>query len=172
MKCSHVFCKDCLKEYMRVLKLYRQLTPEKLQCIHDGCSEQIEDAIIMAIFPGEQGFVMKTIRKCYRQSKNPSVVVFCCTGLVSSERKQLLTKDMRTSREQHTKLINNLVKDIKAGKAAVEGAKTCNNIHVYNRAVGKDKFLQCYQCGCSFCLMCFEIMHEGLCPTVETNPML
>ena len=39
MKCSHVFCKDCLKEYMRVLKLYRQLTPEKLQCIHDGCSE-------------------------------------------------------------------------------------------------------------------------------------
>ncbi len=39
MKCNHVFCSDCMREYVRVLKLYRQLTPEKLQCIHEGCNE-------------------------------------------------------------------------------------------------------------------------------------
>lgn len=37
LKCQHVFCSQCLMEYLKVLKAYRQFTPSKLQCVHDGC---------------------------------------------------------------------------------------------------------------------------------------
>lgn len=51
--------------------------------------------------------------------------------------------------------------------------KECNNIHIYNRGVAvKDKFLQCYNCGCSFCVGCFEIAHEGPCKVAEPSPLL
>lgn len=33
LPCGHLFCSPCLREYLRVLKLYKQLTPAKLQCL-------------------------------------------------------------------------------------------------------------------------------------------
>ena len=53
LKCQHPFCIKCLKEYITVLKVNRQLTPQKLRCVHEGCDEDIDDATILAMFPGE-----------------------------------------------------------------------------------------------------------------------
>ena len=98
MPCGHAFCEDCLRQYICVLKLGRALKPEKLQCIHEGCSAEIDDAVILHVFPGEEGFVLKTIRKCYRESKNPQAVIFCCNGLMRPSRKPLIDKTAQMSR--------------------------------------------------------------------------
>ena len=77
-------------EYISVLKAYRRLTPDKLQCVHEGCKEEIDDASILAMFPGEEGFILKTIKKCYKESSNPSSVIFSCVGIKKTTRKPLI----------------------------------------------------------------------------------
>lgn len=140
--------------------MYRQLTPSKLQCIHEGCNQEIEDSTILSIFPGEEGFVLKTIRKCYRESSNPSSVIFSCVGMMKADRKPLIEKTATMGREEHSRLVIKLVKDIEEGKTVVQNIKSCNNIHIYNKSnLSKEKSLQCYLCGCSYCLSCFQFTH-------------
>jgi hypothetical protein len=156
LKCQHVFCSQCLREYVKVLKAYRQLTPDKLQCVHEGCREEIDDATILKIFPGEEGFVLKTIKKCYKESNNPGSVIFSCLGLMKTDRKPIVEKTPMMSREEHSKIVIQLVNDVLEGRTVLENTKTCNNIHIYNKSnLSKEKSIQCYLCGCSYCLKCF-----------------
>ena len=133
LKCQHNFCSKCLKDYIKVLKDYHRLTPSKLQCLHEGCEQEIDDDTLMAIFPGEEGFVLKMIKKCYKESKNAGSVIFSCTGIMTTNRKAIVEKSPGMQREEHSKLVNSLVLDIQEGRKTVENTKTCNNIHIHNK---------------------------------------
>lgn len=37
LKCQHIFCADCVKKYIEVLRNYHLLTPEKMCCLEEGC---------------------------------------------------------------------------------------------------------------------------------------
>ena len=101
LKCKHVCCASCLKDYIKILKDYRQLTPQKLLCLQEGCEEEIDDDTLLLLFPGEEGFVLKMIKKCWKESKNKSNVIFSCKGIMNIDRTPLISKTEIT-REQHT----------------------------------------------------------------------
>jgi hypothetical protein len=66
-----------------------------------------------------------------------------------------------------------LAREMHAGRTVLENVRPCNNIHIYNRSNQvKEKSLQCYICGCSYCLKCFEFEHAGGCAIKQDNPML
>jgi len=58
--------------------------------------------------------------------------------MMYSNRKTLIEKTAMMSREEHSRLTNELVRNIANGITSMTGdIKSCNNIHTFNRSVFK-----------------------------------
>jgi hypothetical protein len=62
-------------------------------------------------------------------------------------------------REVHSKLMNQKVRAILNGSDIVEDKKICTNILSFNKLNAKEKTLQCYVCGLSYCTCCEDFSH-------------
>lgn len=52
LACKHVFCKPCIVKFIQTLRSYSMLRPEKLSCLEDGCTQEIDEKTMMKLFPG------------------------------------------------------------------------------------------------------------------------
>lgn len=73
------------------------MRPDKLCCLSEGCHEEIEDAVVTKLFPGELGFIFNIIKKRYRESKDPNMVIFDCKGYITADRKPLAQRPSSVS---------------------------------------------------------------------------
>lgn len=48
--------------------------------------------MITKVFPGELGFILNIIKKRYKDSKDPNMVIFDCKGYTTLDRKPLIPK--------------------------------------------------------------------------------
>lgn len=126
--------------------------------------------MLLRVFPGEEGFILKTIKRCYRDSKNPLATIFACPGAMRPDRKPLLAKG-ELSREEYSRRINEVVRQLR-GEGSGE-TRSCNNILTFVRGtVLKEGHIQCYVCSCTLCLRCLDVSHPGQCQQLPPNALV
>ena len=109
------------------------------------------------------GFILVMVRKSYKESKDPAMKIFNCKGFIKSNRAPLVDKPSTIGRDVHSRLMNQKVRAILEGKEEFEDKKICTNILSFNKLSVKDKTVQCYVCGVSYCTQCEDLSHDGKC---------
>lgn len=104
-----------MKGYIDTLKLYNELTPKKLICLAEACPEELPDAVLQKIYPGELGFVLAMVRKRYKESKDPAMKILNCKSFIKPNRSPLVDKPSTMGRDVHSKLMNDMVRKLLNG---------------------------------------------------------
>ncbi len=66
-------------------------------------------------------------------------------------------------RDVHSRLMNEKVGNILKGVENCDDKKMCTNILSFNKLNAKEKIVQCYVCGVSYCTQCEGLGHVGKC---------
>jgi hypothetical protein len=72
------------------------------------------------------------------------------------------------SRDQHSAAVLPIFHSIRSSDIPNPDIVECSSIMTLNRLKdSKEKCIQCYQCGATYCNKCFNLVHQGSCPIVK-----